>query len=266
VIGIVGLGRIGLGVVRLATAKGGDVIAYDVAAIPPETLPAGLKIAPSLAALAESCEHSIVAVYDDQQVLDCMFGEGGIVSSAVPGSTVVILSTVSLNTIRDAALRAAEHGIAVLDCGVSAGVAFSNGAPLAVAVGGDPSVFEQSRAVLELFGSPVLYMGALGSGMTAKLARNLLHYCSGVVDREAARLATTAGVGLSNFVDFVAAAERNGAGHMRYVHPSENGSIAPPGLPPASYATKDLRAALDLARELGMELPSASLALTIFDS
>jgi 3-hydroxyisobutyrate dehydrogenase len=263
-IGIIGLGRIGLGVAHLALAAGHQVAAYDIRPLPDDEIPGGLKMCESAAAVADASDGTLLAVYDDAQVMAALTDENGILGVRRPGHVVAILSTVELDTIRQAATRAGSMGAALLDCGVSAGVAFSHGAKLAVAIGGNRSAVERIRPALESFGDPVVYMGELGSGMAAKLARNLLHYCSGLVDWEAASLAWRAGVDVDSFITFVKGAELKGAGHMRYIAAAPSGGIVEPGLPPGRYAIKDLRAALALAEELRLSLPAAALAEEIF--
>jgi 3-hydroxyisobutyrate dehydrogenase-like beta-hydroxyacid dehydrogenase len=263
-IGIIGLGRIGLGVARLALSAGHQVAAHDIRPLPDAELPPGLKLRESAAAVADASDATMIAVYDDAQVMAALTGEQGVLGVPRPGHVVTVLSTVEVNTVHQAGALAGSMGAALLDCGVSAGVAFSHGAKLAVAIGGDQPAVERIRPALESFGDPVVYMGELGSGMTAKLARNLLHYCSGLVDREAALLAARAGVDVGSFIAFVRGAELKGGGHMRYVTPAPDGGIAEPGLPPARYAVKDLHAALALGRELRLTLPAATLAEEIF--
>ncbi|MCW2497214.1 NAD(P)-dependent oxidoreductase [Jatrophihabitans sp.] len=261
-IAVIGLGQIGMGVCRLALQGGHEVHGYDVATPESATLPAGLVLADSPAAAARDSDCVLLAVFDGAQALEVL---RAILADAAGSQVVAVLSTVTLETMREADRLVSGTGVRVLDCGVSAGTAFQEGAKLALAVGGEQAACERVRPVLESFGDPVVYMGGLGSGMAAKLARNLMHYCSGLADWESASLAARAGVDVNSFVEFIKAAELKGKGHMRYVRATADGGLEDDGLPPNSYARKDLRAALDLATELELDLPAATLAAGIFD-
>ena len=62
-------------------------------------------------------------------------------------------------------------------------------------------------------------MGPLGTGMAGKIARNLLYFCSALVDWEAARLAVEAGIDVERFVEFVKGAEDKVSPRLAHVTP-----------------------------------------------
>jgi 3-hydroxyisobutyrate dehydrogenase-like beta-hydroxyacid dehydrogenase len=100
--------------------------------------------------------------------------------------------------------------------------------------------------------------------MRAKLARNLITYAQWMATWEAAHLAVSAGVPLERFVEVVAASHRWMAPHWFLVE--RGAGLGRPQDPEqarltATYADKDLRAALELGEELGLALPAARLAL-----
>lgn len=100
--------------------------------------------------------------------------------------------------------------------------------------------------------------------MRAKIARNMLHYCSILADWEGARLASALGIEVEKFVELVKTGERWSGGRMGYgtlLSPDGDTSLEQDL---ARYADKDLKVALGLGHELGVELPVAELAETIF--
>jgi 3-hydroxyisobutyrate dehydrogenase len=265
-IAVIGIGRIGLGVARLARGAGHSVIGYDVHDFAPGELPTGLELADSPAAAANHADCVLIAVFNDVQLAEVMGGPGGITSAESPAPVVAILSTVAPEAIRQAHDTGRAVGIAVLDCGVSGGTALAHGEKLALAVGGDFSAFALVERALDAFGDPVVYMGPLGSGMAAKLARNVIHFCTAFVDWEASRLAVEAGVDLASFVQFVKGSETKVQGHMAYVDTDAGDGDLSPSPRLARFASKDLEAALELAEELNLTLPVASLAHERFRS
>ena len=68
----------------------------------------------------------------------------------------------------------AEKGITVLDAPVSGGGPAAAQGTLLVMVGGDEAGLDRARPVLATFGDPILHVGDIGAGQTAKLVNNLV--------------------------------------------------------------------------------------------
>ena len=197
-------------------------------------------------------------------------GPDGVFAAERRPRAVVILSTVTLATITWAAEEGAKVGVAVLDCGVTGGAAIEDGAIVAL-IGGGQEDYEFAKPYIEGFAEPALYMGELGAGMKAKLARNLLTFGVWYAVAEAARLAAAAGVDIDQFVQASDAGDACTGGptallklgirpHEKPEH--EAAKLQRTGF--VTYAQKDLAAALELARANGLELPGAELVLARF--
>jgi 3-hydroxyisobutyrate dehydrogenase-like beta-hydroxyacid dehydrogenase len=77
-VGFIGLGRIGKPIAVSILAAGFDLMVYDVRAEPVRELTQlGAKRADALSALGEHAEIIALAVVDDAQVEEIVFGEGG---------------------------------------------------------------------------------------------------------------------------------------------------------------------------------------------
>jgi 3-hydroxyisobutyrate dehydrogenase-like beta-hydroxyacid dehydrogenase len=135
-------------------------------------------------------------------------------------------------------------------------------------LGGESAVAERVRPVLEDWSEFVQYMGPPGTGMAAKIARNIIHFQIWRAGHEGALLASRAGVDLARFVTVVAcAATKPGAGPTIWMTEE---SINPRGSWSADQATmrqhvlelmkKDMAAALSLAASVGVRLPSTEAA------
>lgn len=264
--GVIGLGLIGGGVaVSLATSGRPPVAVYDVrpeAADGLDGVPAPLG---SAAAVAAASDVVLIAVVDEAQARDVLSGPGGVLSAAHPGLIVVLLSTVSVAAVRDLAALCAGHGVPLLDAGVTGGtVAAKNG--LVVMVGGPDDALEQALPVLKDFGKAVVHCGGSGTGMAAKLARNLITYAQWTAVREAAGIAAEAGVPLKAL--------------MRVLERSSDDSTSPTlllkllaggiGLGEteafADLAQKDLDGVQKLAADLGLEAPIADIVRARMDA
>ncbi len=273
-VGVIGLGRIGGGATRALARAGHDLVGYDVS---PAAIDAVADVARGAASPREAAEGRdvvLVAVFDDAQVRDALDGPDGVVAAQAPPAVVVILSTVSIETIEWASDLASRAGIGLLDCGVTGGGGAIEQGQIVALVGGDAETFEAARTVIEGFGDPVLHMGPLTAGMKAKLARNAIVFGCWYVVAEAARLAATAGVDVEKLVEASEAADRWSGGPMALlgrhrIRPDDLASADEASVAHrkqlASYAHKDLGAALSLAAALGVDLPGATIVEERFD-
>jgi 3-hydroxyisobutyrate dehydrogenase len=259
---VIGLGGIGAGAARGVLARGLDLVAYDVR---PEAIAAleGAQPADSPSAAAERADVVLIAVWDDAQVRAVLEGADGVFEATRPPRVVVVLSTTTLATIRWADEQLARRGIGFLDCGVAGGVKALAQASIVAMAGGTEEAMRTARPVLETFADPVIHLGPAGAGMAAKLARNMITYTERVVVWEATRLAAAADVDPSAFLDVVRATDK-----WNFHTALTDRGFLPGAEPPdshfaeqtASYAHKDLLAALELGRQVDIPLPVTELA------
>jgi 3-hydroxyisobutyrate dehydrogenase-like beta-hydroxyacid dehydrogenase len=265
--GVVGLGDIGRGVAENIVRAGIGLTVCDVREEATSAFSNRARIAADPADLAATSDVVLVSVMDDAQVLGVLEGPAGAFSGMAPGSTVVVLSTVSPETVLEVDRVAKERGAAVLDCGVSGGPLAAAEGTLVGMLGGDDAVVDGVRPVLEAFCSLVVRMGPLGAGLRAKLARNLVQYGSWLAAYEAQRLAEAGGIELGKLAKVIRISDEKIGGASRLMF---RPSVAPFGedddqgvvavmRAAASLAHKDLCAALELAEQLGVNLPLAQM-------
>jgi 3-hydroxyisobutyrate dehydrogenase len=210
----------------------------------------------------------VVAVVDDRQVHAVLSGPGGGLAAADPQTTFIIVSTISIPCVQAIGAEAAALGVPVLDCGVSGGPSSAATGELVCMVGGDADAIDRVRPVFDAIGSLTVPMGEFGTGLAAKLARNLVQYGSWLAAYEGQRLAEAAGIELANLAAVVKASDARIGGASTLMFRS---TVAPftedddRGLvgamqAAAQLAHKDLAAALQLATELDIELPLAAMA------
>jgi 3-hydroxyisobutyrate dehydrogenase len=174
-VGFIGLGSQGAPMARRIVDRGFPLTLW---ARRPESLqpfddtPA--EYATSPAALARECSVVCVCVRGDDDVNDVVIRSDGVLEGLTPGSTLVIHSTVHPDTCSRLNERTSEKGVAILDAPVSGGGQAAAAGNLLVMVGGDLAVLDAVRPVLESFGDPILHVGQLGAGLTAKLVNNFV--------------------------------------------------------------------------------------------
>jgi 3-hydroxyisobutyrate dehydrogenase len=269
VVGFIGLGNIGgpmaLRLAQQREAADLDVWVYDVAPDPlAEAERAGARIAAGVADLAARCDVLCVMVRDDAQVRDVL---GQVLGVAGDRLTVVIHSTVAPATPAELATTAAAHGVKVLDAPVSGGAMGAAAGSLALMVGGDAAAFAAAEPVLRALGSKVVHAGPIGAGTKFKLARNMMHFIAFTAATEAQRLAEAAGLSLKDLGDVVRHTDAITGGPGAIMHRETAAPLDPDDFwhgvfsNVTSLGVKDLGFAIQLAHDLGVDVPLAELAI-----
>jgi len=255
-IGFVGLGVMGRPMALHLLEAGYALRVY--ARRPNQAAPlieAGASFSTTLADLASQSDVVITMVTATSDVEEVLLGPDGVLAGAKPGLTAIDMSTIAPQaTMRIAAALAARQ-VRMLDAPVTGGPAGAQAATLTIMVGGDPSVLDEMRPVLDRLGRQVVHMGGHGAGQIAKACNQLalLVNAEGVaealalgarygLDPVTLRQALLGGIAASRVLDVFG--ERMAQRQFT------------PGMATRLY-DKDLDIVLDLAREAGQQLPAA---------
>lgn len=259
-IGFVGLGVMGEPMAGNLVANGYDVVVANRSRPPIERLvTAGARSVESPDDLPAHADVILSCLGDDTDVTEVVLGR--IVPSARRGQLLIDLTTSSPAVARRLADASAERGVDVLDAPVSGGQRGAQEASLAIMVGGDRSAFQRARPLLGCLGT-ARYVGPAGAGQVAKAANQIIVGATIAAVAEALLLAERAGV------DPVAVRDALAGGfadsrildlHGRRMLEDE----LEPGFR-AQLHQKDLRLALDLARETGTALPTTGVVAQLF--
>jgi len=264
VVGLIGLGLLGHAVAsRLIAAGAYDVVGYDVV---PERVAAlerlGGRAAPSAAAVAAEAEAICVVLPSLAAVEEVILGADGLVARGPKGRTILQMSTISPALTRRLAREVDGRDRRFLDCpisGTSAMVAQGNGV---VFVGGDRTIFERWRGVLDAVLSRPVYVGEAGQAMVLKLVANLLVALHSAAAAEALTMARRAGLDLDLVLDVLG----SGAAGSRMLE--VRGPLIAKGEFPAQMKLdlfmKDLHLIQDAAREIGTPLPLTDVAEKLY--
>jgi 3-hydroxyisobutyrate dehydrogenase-like beta-hydroxyacid dehydrogenase len=185
-------------------------------------------------------------------------GPNGVLTGSAAGSTIIDLSTNSPSVVQALAAKAEAAQVGFLDAPVSGGVVGARRGTLAVMVGGDADCFEQHRPLFEAIGANVFRVGPVGAGNVAKLINNMLAFIGMMGTVEALVLGAKAGVDPLVLRDIVKAGSGNS-----FVWESGTRAILRDRLAPTfttSLAAKDIGLAMDLAAEMGVEVPMGQRA------
>ena len=173
------------------------------------------------------------------------------------------MSTLGRDEMRRMADKAAEAGVATLECPVTGGVHLAKSGEITVLVGGDAALFERHRPALEVMGGKIFHMGPLGSASIIKVITNMLAFINLVSCGEALMLAKRGGLDLGQAWAAIAASSGNS-----FVHETEGQLILNGSYDIAftmDLALKDLGFTMDFSEEFGVPLALASKVKEIFD-
>jgi 3-hydroxyisobutyrate dehydrogenase len=243
-VGIVGVGRMGLAMLKHLIKHGYPVVACDVDDKQlSKAREAGAAVAKTPAELARSANVVIIAVGYDDEVNAVTLGTQGLVAHFAPRALIAVSSTTKPDTVKALDQRARERGIDVLDAPICRGRFAADEGTLLALVGGKAEVVERGRAVYRCFCSDYVHLGEVGHGQVGKTLNNLLLWINAVGLIEAGRLAETTGIDL---------------GKLRHaLLMSSGGSDALKGWDHISFtwALKDMQIVADLADKAGLSLP-----------
>lgn len=224
----------------------------------------GVGVAASPRAAAEAGEIVIVNVTDAPAVEAVLFGPGGIATGDLAGRLVMDMGTSAPSATRRFAAKVAERGGAYVDAPVSGGVIGAEAARLSIMVGASDADFALALPVLQCLGQRITHVGEVGAGQVAKTANQMIVGLTIGAVAEAFALARAAGVAPERLRE----ALMGGFAHSRVLelHGERmvTGSFAPGGK--AVIQRKDIRQALELAAEYGLELPATALNHQLWDT
>ena len=262
-VGFIGLGNLGVHLASSLLRAGHHVTVHDLNRGLAGSLEAsGAAWADSAQAAAEVSCVVFTCLPSPGAVSAVVSGPAGILAGLSSGGTWIDMSTNDRSeTLRLAAL-AAERGIRTLEAPVTGGVHKAAAGEITVLVGGDEAVFHEHEALLAAVGSPVLYMGPLGSAAVIKVITNMLAFIHLVAAGEALMLAKRGGLDLAKSFEAIL----NSSGNS-FVHETESQVILN-----GSYnigftmdlACKDLGFATQFGREFGVPLDIAGMVEQTF--
>lgn len=257
-IGFIGLGIMGAPMARRLRDAGNDVSihARREASMRP-LVQHGCRACGSPRELAEACDVIFIMVSDTPDVEAVVLGDFGVIEGARPGAVVVDMSSIAPLATQRMAAALAERGIEMLDAPVSGGEIGAIEGTLSIMVGGKAAIFERVRPLFEVLGKNIVHVGDHGAGQVAKLCNQIVVAATIAAIGEAFLLADKAGVDPAK----VREALLGGFAGSRILDVHGRRMLEDnfkPGFKAALHQ-KDLRNAVDTARELGLALPGTAL-------
>ncbi len=261
-IGFIGLGTMGASMASNLQSAGHELVVNDIrreAAAP--HLAAGAVWADTPKAVAEAAHLIFASLPGPTEVEAVALGPDGLIHGMRPGAAFFDLSTNSPTLMRRLEAVFKEKGVHVLDAPVSGGPKGAKTRKLALWVGGDRTVYDRHKPVLDAIGDQPYYVGPIGAGSVAKLVHNCAGYAIQTALAEVFTMGVKAGVDPLTLWKAV----RQGAGGRRRTFDGLVDQFLPGVYDPPAFALKlahkDVTLATTLGREVDVPMRVANIAL-----
>ena len=217
----------------------------------------GGKSAPTPAEAAKDKDFVFACVGNDDDLRSVTTGPDGAFSAMKPGSVFIDNTTASAAIARELDEAAAAGGFGFLDAPVSGGQAGAENGVLTVMVGGDQSVFDKAKPVIDCYARMVGLMGPAGSGQLTKMVNQIC--IGGLVEglAEGIHFAQNAGLDVEKVIDVISKGAA-GSWQMENRWKTMNAGEYNHGFA-VDWMRKDFDIVLSEARRNGSRLPVTAL-------
>ncbi|XP_025422735.1 3-hydroxyisobutyrate dehydrogenase, mitochondrial isoform X2 [Sipha flava] len=192
-IGFVGLGNMGVPMVKNLLKNGYGVVGNDVSADRMDLLRGldGAKTADTLQEVAASSDAVVTMLPESEHVLSAYTA---LLESSKTDQIFVDCSTISPESSKKVSDMAERKGCKFLGAPVSGGVVGAENGTLTFMVGGDESTLKEAEQLFASMGSRCVYCGPAGSGLIAKISNNMILGMTMVAVAEAMNLGVKLGM------------------------------------------------------------------------
>ena len=256
--GFIGLGVMGEPMCRNLAQKSGHTVTgfdRDPAALA-RLATYGVQPAPSIAALAQAATV-FMALPSGAQV-DSVCAD--LLPHTRPDQVIVDLGTSPVSLTRDLAARFADRGAHYADAPIARTRQAAEAGTLSIMVGADPTVFDRIHPLLACMATDITHCGPVGTGQVSKIMNNMVLVQTVIALAEAVAVARRAGMEPEALLQTLAKGSADSFALRNHGLKAIVPGLFPERAFSTEYARKDLGYALDLARELGLDLRGAALA------
>ena len=259
-VAFLGLGIMGHAMATNLIKAGHEVTVWNRT---PGKLVEGAGIAPTPAAAAQGAEVIWMCVSDTAAVEKVLFGPEGVEQSLAEGMIIADSSTISPNATLKFAERVRAKGAAYVDAPMTGSKIGAADGTLIFMVGGDEANIERLNPLFAAMGKKIFRMGETSKGQATKLAMNLQIAMIFEGFAEALTLATKLGVDPKQLVSLIEATMVR-SGVVEYKAPFVLKRDFSPNFP-LKLMRKDIRLALDAAKEARVRLPGLETVEEIYE-
>jgi 2-hydroxy-3-oxopropionate reductase len=255
-LGLIGLGIMGRPMGRNLMKAGYSLVVHDVVRAAVDELAAeGARPAASPREVAAATDVLITMLPDSPEVEAVYRGPDGAFEALRAGWLAIDMSSISPRVSRELAAQATAAGAEMLDAPVSGGDKGAIAGTLSVMVGGEAAAWERALPILQAMGKTIVHVGPAGAGQIVKCCNQVVVAVVLEAVSEALVLGSKAGVDPARIVEVL----QGGLASTKVLEmrsPNMLSGTFDPGFRIRLHL-KDLKNALELAREIGVPLPAA---------
>ena len=255
------IGFIGLGVMgepmchNLHTKSGRTVIAHDINPDPLERArAANMGVADSLEDIAKNCGTIFISMPSGIQLAAIC---EGLMPHVQPGQTIVDTTTAPVTLTKELAAEFKAKGVDYADAPLARTRQAARDGTLAVMVGAEQSVFDRVEPLIACYANDITLCGDVGSGQVVKILNNMIVAETVNAVAEALTIGRRAGLDDALLLDPLTKGSADS-----FVLRNHGIKAMLPGIFPLrafsiNYMLKDMKYALDLAKETGVDVKAA---------
>ena len=262
-IGFIGTGVMGKSMASHLLKAGYPVAVYNrTQSKADELIKLGATLKASVAEVVRCSNIIISMVGYPKDVEEIYLGKNGIIHHAAEGTYLIDMTTSTPSLAKKIYEKACERKLFALDAPVSGGDVGAREAVLTIMVGGDREVFERVKPILEIMGKNIILQGAAGAGQYTKMC-NQITIASGMIGVcEALAYAEKAGLDPSRVLESIGSGAAGSWSLSNYAPRILANNFAPGFF--VKHFIKDMKIALESAKEMGLDTPGLELALSLY--
>ncbi|HHY41750.1 MAG TPA: NAD(P)-dependent oxidoreductase [Thermoanaerobacterales bacterium] len=264
IIGFIGTGVMGKSMAANLMKAGYQVVVYNrTKAKAQELIEKGAIWKDTVAEVAREADVIITMVGYPKDVREVYMGKNGIIENAKSGSYLIDMTTSSPRLAKEIYEAAKAKNLYALDAPVSGGDIGAREARLSIMVGGDAEAFEAMKPIFEVMGKNIVLQGGAGAGQYTKMsnqiaiASNMMGVC------EAMAYAKKAGLDPKTVLKSIESGAA-GSWSLSNLAPRMLSGDFEPGFY-IKHFIKDMKIAVESAKEIGLKTPGLELALSLYE-
>lgn len=261
-VALIGAGAMGGAIGTRLAQTGNRLMVFDLDKTKVAELVAHGAIAASSAAEAAAASDYVITSLNAPRIVDiAVFGNGGVVEGAKPGTLIIDMSSIDPEATKELAAKATEKGLRWVDSPLSGGAPKALTGELTLMAGGEAKDVTEAHNVLQFVASNYTHMGPVGAGQTTKLINQVLCGLNFLAVAEATQLALDAGVDAAKIPTALKGGRADSAILQEYMPRYVAKDYRRTGR--IDNMVKDLNGAQDLARRTNTAMPMTAICAEV---
>ena len=261
-LGFIGLGNMGRRIAQRLLAHGYKLVVFDRNRTKAEALaPNGAVLMSDVLELARSADVILSCLTNDEAVRSVYGDPEGVLAAARPGTVVLEMSTVSLETSRELHKQAARSGVDVMDVAISGSTPAAERGTLTLLTGGNEELFHVAQPIFDAIARQYFHLGPSGAGTTMKLVVNTLLGVGMQAIAEAVVLGEAAGLNRTLLLDVLSKTAVVAPAHIGKLERIERNDYSPQF--PLSLMNKDFQLILKTSARENVTMPATAAAFRV---